>query len=186
VQAAQTPPSCTAAAQVWFKAAAGLDYNGKGACPYDPTAPAAAAPADKWIPDWGLCPYGGHDGPVTWTTGGLYIKCSNETQPAWRCSGPAGARRFCPPRTPPAARQPSSQSPTVNRVCVNSSTVRVASACVGLYQCVPSSNSTGGNSTFANQQQCLQQCKAPPPPPPGPPPPAPHYDKPYVSIPNFE
>lgn len=124
--------------QVWFKAAAGLDYHGKGACPWDPSNP-SAAPADKWVPDWGLCPYGGHDGPVTWTSGGLYIKCANKTQTGFHCTGAAG-----------------------------------------LYQCVPSSNSTGGNSTFGNQQQCLEQCKAPPSPPPGPPPPAPHYDKPYL------
>ena len=51
--------------QVWFKAAAGLDYTGGGRCP---AAPGFPQPANKWVEKWGGCPYGGHTGSI-WTAG---------------------------------------------------------------------------------------------------------------------
>eukprot|EP01052_Picozoa_sp_SAG31_P033015 SAG31_NODE_3680_length_3993_cov_1.941463_3_plen_410_part_00 len=82
--------------QVWFKAAAALDYHGMAVstCPSSKDCTSHPCPSDKWVPQWGSCPYGGHTGSV-WTAGGLYIKCANKTK-SFVCTGKAGLYQCVP------------------------------------------------------------------------------------------
>ena len=141
--------------QVWFKAAAALDYHGMDPsfCPQGGLPPPAGT---------GNCPYGPHTGKGVTDAGGLYIKCQVSTAACQR-SFLAGLVRLHG-----AVLQNKTQS---GFQCTGKA---------GLYQCVPSGSAGGNGTAFPEKQLCLEQCKAPPPPPPGPPPPAPHYDKPYL------
>ena len=141
--------------QVWFKAAAALDYHGMDPsfCPQGGLPPPAGT---------GNCPYGPHTGKGVTDAGGLYIKCQVSTAACQR-SFLAGLFRLHG-----AVLQNKTQS---GFQCTGKA---------GLYQCVPSGSAGGNGTAFPEKQLCLEQCKAPPPPPPGPPPPAPHYDKPYL------